>query len=136
MAANADVNAVAEDTRLLLLDEPAIGAAFTRAQIESGSAAGQPYFEPVRRTWHRDLSGDVEFVLRPYWMFGSGTTGTTHGSPHPYDTHVPMAFYGPAWIKAGRRDGRVEVADIAPTLAALLGVPAPAASEGRALPLN
>jgi hypothetical protein len=136
MATNADFNAVAEDTRLLLLDQPAVGAAFTRAQLESGSAAGQPFFEQVRRTWHRDLSGDVQFVPRPYWMFSSGSTGTTHGSPHPYDTHVPIAFYGPAWIKPGRRDGRVEVADIAPTLAALLAIPAPAASEGKVLPLR
>lgn len=136
MVARADFNAVAEDTRLLLLDQPAVGGAFTRAQLESGSGAGQPYFEQVRRTWHRDLSGDVQFVPRPYWMFSSGTTGTTHGSPHPYDTHVPVAFYGPAWVGAGRRDGRAEVADIAPTLAALLAVPAPAASEGRALPLR
>ena len=135
-AANAQPNAVAEHVRLLLLEHPAIAGAFTRAQIESASAAGQPYFEQVRRTWHREISGDVQFVLRPYWMFSAGRTGTTHGSPHPYDTHVPMAFYGPAWIAAGRREGRVEVADLAPTLAALLAVPPPAASEGRALPLR
>lgn len=135
-AANADLDAVAEDARLLLREQPAVGAAYTRAQLVSGSAAAEPFFDQMRRTWHRDLSGDVQFVLRPYWMFSSGTTGTTHGSPHPYDTHVPMAFYGPAWISAGRREGRVEVADIAPTLAALLGVPAPAASEGRVLPLR
>jgi arylsulfatase A-like enzyme len=38
-------------------------------------------------------------------------------------------------VKSGRIDTRVEVADIAPTLARLLRVPAPAASEGRPLPL-
>ena len=42
MAANADLAAVAEETRLLLLDQPSIGAAYTRAQLESGSAAGRP----------------------------------------------------------------------------------------------
>jgi hypothetical protein len=135
-ANNKDLNAVAEDVRLLLLDEPGVAAAYTRAQLESGSAAGQPFFEQMRRGWHRELSGDVEFVLRPWWMMSSSSAGTTHGSPHPYDTHVPVAFYGPAWVKAGRRDERVEVVDIAPTLAAVLGVRPPAASEGRALPLR
>jgi hypothetical protein len=135
-AARADFAAVAEDARRLLLEEPAIAAAYTRAQLESGSAAGQPHFDAVRRTWHREISGDVEFVLRPYWIFSSRSTGTTHGSPHPYDTHVPLAFYGPAWIAPGRREGRVELADLAPTLAALLAIPPPAASEGRALPLR
>jgi len=135
-AANADAKAVAEDVRKLLLDEPGIAAAYTRAELESGSAAGQPFFEQMRRTWHREISGDVEFALRPYWMMTSSSSVTTHGSPHPYDTHVPVAFFGPAWVKAGRRDGRAEVADIAPTLAAALGVRAPAASEGRVLPLR
>jgi arylsulfatase A-like enzyme len=39
-------------------------------------------------------------------------------------------------VKAGRRDARVEAVDIAPTLAQVLGVPAPAASEGKALALR
>jgi hypothetical protein len=130
--ANQNVDTLAEEVRLLLLDEPGVAAAYTRAQITSRSAAGQPYFQQVVRTWHPELSGDVEFVLRPYWMMTSSSSVTTHGSPHPYDSHVPVAFYGPAWVKAARRDERAEVADIAPTLARILGVRAPAASEGRA----
>jgi hypothetical protein len=129
-------DAAAEETRKLLLAEPGIEAAYTRAELESMSRAGQPHFEQIARTWHKDISGDVEFVLKPYWMMTSTSSATTHGSPHPYDTHVPILFYGPTWVKAGRRDGRVEVADIAPTLAQMLGVPAPAASEGKALPLR
>ena len=45
-------------------------------------------------------------------------------------------MYGPRWIKAAKVDQRVEVADIAPTLAALLGVAAPSSSEGKPLPLR
>ena len=60
---------------------------------------------------------------------------TTHGSPHPYDTQVPILVYGPRWVKPGRIDTRVEVADIAPTLSRILGVRAPSSSEGRPLPL-
>ena len=89
-----------------------------------------------RKSWNGELSGDVQFVLKPYWMFTSSTASTTHGSPHPYDTHVPILFYGPAWMRAGRIDQRVEVVDIAPTLSALLGVAAPSASEGKPLPLG
>ena len=129
-------DALAEEARKLLLEEPAVAAAYTRAELESKSRAGQPFFEQMARTWHKDISGDVEYVLKPNWMMTSSSSVTTHGSPHPYDTHVPILFYGPAWVKAGRRDARVEVADIAPTLAQMLGVPAPAASEGKALPLR
>jgi hypothetical protein len=129
-------DAVAEETRKLLLAEPAIAAAYTRAELEAKSRAGAPHFEQMVRTWHKERSGDVEYALKPYWMMTSTSSMTTHGSPHPYDTHVPILFYGPAWVKAGRRDGRVEVVDIAPTLAQVLGVPVPAASEGKALPLR
>jgi arylsulfatase A-like enzyme len=95
---------------------------------------GQPYFEAILKSWHRDVSGDVAFVLKPNWSAG-GEAGT-HGSPHPYDTHVPLMLYGPAWIAPGRREGRVEMVDLAPTLAQLLGIPPPPAAEGKPLALR
>jgi arylsulfatase A-like enzyme len=127
---------VAEETRKLLLAEPSIAAAYTRAELESKSRAGAPYFDQMVRTWHKERSGDVEFAYKPYWMSTSTTATATHGSPHPYDTNVPMLFYGPAWVKAGKRDMRVEVVDIAPTLAQVLGIPAPSAAEGKPLALR
>ena len=126
---------VAEAARTALLAEPAIAAAYTRRELESASLTSAPFFEQMRKTWHREVSGDVQYVLKPLWMFGSSTSITTHGSPHPYDTHVPILMYGPNWVKPGRIDSRVEVTDIAPTLARLLGVPAPSAAEGKLLPL-
>jgi hypothetical protein len=125
-----------EEARRALLQEPGIAAAYTREELETGARAGAPYFDAMRRTWHRDLSADIQIALKPYWLFTSGSSMTSHGSPHPYDTNVPLAFYGPAWVKPARVDRRVEVADLAPTLAAILGVPPPSASEGKALLLR
>jgi predicted AlkP superfamily pyrophosphatase or phosphodiesterase len=132
----ADAAALQEETRRLLLSEPAVAAAYTRREIEANSRAGAPFFEQVRKTWHSERSGDVQVVLKPYWMYSSSTSMTTHGSPHAYDTQVPILFYGPKWVKPGRIETRAQVADIAPTLARMLGVPAPSSSEGRPLPLN
>ena len=81
------------------------------------------------------MSGDVQYALKANWMFGSATSVTTHGSPHAYDTNVPILVYGPNWVKPGRIDTRVEVVDIAPTLSRLLGVAVPSSSEGKLLPL-
>jgi hypothetical protein len=131
-----DLQSIAEDVRQMLVAEPGILAAYTRAELEARNRSGQPHFDQVVRSWHRELSGDVEFVLKPHWMMTSSSSMTTHGSPHSYDTHVPILVYGPAWIKPGRRDMRVEVVDIAPSLAGVLGVPRPAASEGKPLPLH
>jgi predicted AlkP superfamily pyrophosphatase or phosphodiesterase len=129
---NLDANALAEEARALMLAEPGIGAAYTRRELESGSRAGAPFFEASRKSWHPDVSGEVQYTLKPNWMFGTSTA--THGSPHEYDNHVPLLLWGPSWVRAGRIDTPVDVVDIAPTLARLLGVAAPSASEGKPLP--
>jgi arylsulfatase A-like enzyme len=131
-----EADAVTGAARTLLLAEPAFAAAYTRAELLSGSRMGEPFFKALQNTWHPDVSGEVQYILKPNWKFGLRSNGTTHGSPYEYDTHVPILVYGPKWIGTGRIDERVEVVDIAPTLARLLGVPAPSASEGSILPLR
>ena len=131
-----DMTALSEEARKLLLEERGIEVVYTRAELESGSRAGAPFFDPMRKSWHREVSGDLQVGLKAYWMYGSSSNMTTHGSPHPYDTNVPILIYGPSWVAPGRVDKRVEVADIAPTLARILGVPVPAACEGKLLPLE
>jgi predicted AlkP superfamily pyrophosphatase or phosphodiesterase len=125
---------ISEEGRRLLLAEPGVAVVYSRAELESGSRAGAPLFEAMRKSWNAQLSGDLQVGLKPYWMYGA--TETTHGSPYPYDTNVPLLIYGPSWVRAGRIDERVEMADVAPTLARLLGVPDPSSCEGRALPLE
>ncbi|MBE7367822.1 alkaline phosphatase family protein [Ramlibacter pallidus] len=128
---------VARAARDALLAQPAFAAAYTRGELAGGSPGARlaPHFEQMRRSWHPEVSGDVQYALKPHWMFGSSTSIATHGSPHEYDSHVPVMLWGPRWMRPAALSTRVEVADIAPTLARLLGVPAPAASEGRPLPL-
>ncbi len=129
-----DPDAVADEARRLLLAESGFAAAYTRRELLAGSPGDAPFFEALRRSWHPEISGDVQYTIKPNWMFGSAAA--THGSPHRYDTHVPIMLYGPKWVGPGRIDTRVEVVDIAPTLAGLLGVAAPSANQGHALPLS
>ena len=56
----------------------------------------------------------------------------THGSPHDYDSHVPLIFYG-APFRPGRYPGFVRTVDIAPTLAAVLHVKPTEPLDGRVL---
>jgi arylsulfatase A-like enzyme len=55
-----------------------------------------------------------------------------HGSPYDYDRHVPLLFFG-AGIVPGRSATKVRTTDLAPTLAGLAGIAAPAALDGKAL---
>jgi arylsulfatase A-like enzyme len=71
------------------------------------------------------------FILpEPYYLIEA--TGTSHGTPYDYDTHVPVIFYGQQ-IKPGQFHQTIAVNDIAPTLAKLLGVETPSGSIGHVL---
>jgi hypothetical protein len=74
------------------------------------------------------VSRQGEFVVdrNPLYAF-------MHGSPWPYDTHVPLLFYGPPFVKPSVTDARVTQQDVVPTLAALLGTAPPATAAGRTL---
>lgn len=87
-----------------------------------------PFSDVFRRSYLPGRSGDL-LVLPAYGvLFSDSPSGTSHGTPYEYDTHVPLLFWGPDF-KAGRHAEKARVADIAPTLAALLGLEF-AASEG------
>jgi hypothetical protein len=66
----------------------------------------------------------------PNYLFDA--TGTSHGTPYGYDTHVPVIFLG-SGIKPGKYPGQIAVNDIAPTLASILNVDQPGGSIGRVL---
>lgn len=116
-----------------LLQQNGIAQVFTRSQFEQGQLPKHRISQLMQRAWHRQLSGDLALVTKPYWYFGSRAEGTTHGSPHNYDTHVPLMIMGSAWFKAGAYGQYAEVVDIAPTLAHLLRLRPPSGSEGRIL---
>lgn len=131
--------AIEEEVRRVVVAQPGVAAAFTRTELENPASlpANTPFLAQVRKTWHRERSADVQMLIRNYWLFESRRTmAATHGSPYVQDYTVPILFYGPRWIAPGRIDQTVEVTDIAPTLARFMGIPAPAASEGKLLPLG
>ena len=97
--------------------------------------ADQPYLAAHRLSWHPQRSAPVAVALAPGWIASSRPTGASHGTPHAYDQHVPILLWGPRWWGAAARiDTPVQVVDIAPTLAAVLHVRAPAQAQGRVLP--
>lgn len=84
----------------------------------------------VQRGFHQARSGDVLYVLASGWIHAGYPTGTTHGSPYNYDTHVPLLWYG-AGIKKGTIDKPVVITGVAATLATMLNVQMPSACTGK-----
>ena len=78
-------------------------------------------------------SGQIQMILQPQWIEGLGKVGTTHGLWNPYDSHIPLLWYG--WgIKAGKTNRESYMTDIAPTLAALLHIQMPSGTVGKVIP--
>jgi len=86
----------------------------------------------VRLSTYPGRVPDVQVVLEPFALWGWETGGTSHGTPHSYDTHVPLIFYGPAF-RRGSYPQQVSTIDLAPTLAAALGISPPALATGKVL---
>lgn len=77
-------------------------------------------------------SGDILLLLNPAWLDAYSKTGTTHGTWNPYDTHIPLLWYG--WgIQKGVTRHEVHMTDIAATLATLLHIQMPSACIGKVI---
>ena len=70
-----------------------------------------------------------DFITRP-----DPDVAYMHGSPWAYDVEIPIMFVGPA-VKSGVYSTPAAQQDVAPTIAAALGVSMPPTATGRALPI-
>jgi predicted AlkP superfamily pyrophosphatase or phosphodiesterase len=110
-----------------LLSYDGVSRVFTGYQMEHNEYShGIPYI--IQNGYNQKRSGDVILVLDPAVVYYP-KTGSTHGSPYVYDTHVPLLFYGKG-IQKGSTLERTEITDIAPTLSALLGIAFPNGTSG------
>ena len=78
-----------------------------------------------------DVPAVLVVTLEPQIYWG-GVFYATHGTPHDYDAHVPVILYGPPF-RPGRYPRTARVADMAPTLAAALGVTPTERLDGQVL---
>lgn len=88
--------------------------------------------EMITNSYYTGRSGDIQLLYAPQWIAGFEKGGTTHGVWNPYDSHIPLLWYG--WnIKPGKWNQEVSMTDIAPTLAALLKIQMPSGSTGKVI---
>jgi predicted AlkP superfamily pyrophosphatase or phosphodiesterase len=109
---------------------PGVARALTATELLRERAAAS--HTRAELSFYPGRSGNVYYELSPYLLPGPTPEGTTHGSPWSYDTHVPLLWLQKG-IRPGTYTGSVSVADVAPTLSSLLGIPAPSGSQGRVL---
>jgi predicted AlkP superfamily pyrophosphatase or phosphodiesterase len=113
-----------------LLKEKGIANVYSKSLIRQGNFSEGGYKGMVIRGYHPKRSGDVAFIFEPNWIEYSKPQGTDHGSPYPYDTHVPILFFGKG-IKSGRSVEYHSITDIAATLAVMLKIKFPNGCTGQ-----
>ena len=113
-----------------LLSLEGIQEVYTAEEIETGNAP-----EAVRLAYRADRAGDLLVFTRPYWTMSGPGGGADHGQLQDYDTRVPLLAWG-GGVTSGVEERAVDVAQIAPTLAALLDLDASGFSRPSPLPLG
>ncbi len=99
-------------------------------------AARQRFLDMFARAYFPGRTGQLlivpregDFITRP-----DPDVAYMHGSPWAYDVSIPLMFAGPA-VRTGTYSMPAVQQDVAPTLAAALGVQMPPAATGRVLPV-
>ena len=108
-----------------------IKQAWTQAEIVAGTTEEARL---LRNSLVPGRSGDLMLQVYPDCVIRADNTGTTHGSLYDYDRAIPMLFYG-AGVVPGNIAGAARSVDIAPTVAASLGLKFPADLDGKPLSL-
>jgi predicted AlkP superfamily pyrophosphatase or phosphodiesterase len=108
---------------------PGVARVFWADELASTVPTDDAHLRASRLSYVEGLAGDLMLVTEAHWV--PQAAGTTHGSPHGYDQHVPLVLAG-AGIKPGRYLSPATPADIAPTLALLVGMTM-AQADGRPL---
>jgi Type I phosphodiesterase / nucleotide pyrophosphatase len=123
-----DYDAIKKVTVEFLQRQPGISMAVDISRVGE-SPVPEPIKMMISNSYYFKRSGGVQFILNSNYLDGFYRTGTSHSRWNPYDTHIPLIFYG--WnIKPGRLNRTVHMSDIAPTIAAMLHIQMGSGSVG------
>lgn len=113
-----------------LLQFPAIANAIDLSALSSASIPSDIKTRLING-YNQKLSGDIQFIFKPAVM-GEGGKGTTHGAWNPYDSHIPLLWYG--WgVRRGKLFRETYMTDIAATVAAMLHIQMPSGCIGKVI---
>ena len=98
----------------------------------------KPHLEEALRSYGRtiaDLKANPRFDYKEANGVATMKVGRiSHSTAYDYDTSIPLVFHG-KWFTPGLNSTPAHQQHVAPTLAKIIGVPAPAGSEVAALPI-
>jgi hypothetical protein len=109
-----------------------IALAISTTALRENTLPSTPLIDMVLRNYNPERSGDI-FVVFESHSFLDDAEGlpalVSYGSPWRYDTYVPIVFVGGS-LTARRIYREIQTVDVAPTLAAIVGVKPPSGARG------
>jgi len=121
---------VKQSFKEFLITQPQIKKVYTEEEILA-NGGNDYYLNFVAKGYDVTQDGDMVIIDKPGDIEYT-TTGTSHGTPYSYDTHVPAIFYG--WhIKKGESYDKKVITEIAPTIAQKIKVAFPNGTEAKVL---
>ena len=126
-----DLAAIQNEAATFAMQFRGVSHALSSTAMRS-SYFGSGYGEKMQNSFYPRRSGDVVVNLMPGCIEERPDVRSKSGSMYGYDTTVPLVLYG-GGIPARRVGRSVDMTSVAPTLAYLLDIPEPAASEGTVL---
>jgi predicted AlkP superfamily pyrophosphatase or phosphodiesterase len=125
-----ELSKVIQSFRDYLMTQDQVKRTYTEAEILA-NGGNDYYLNCIAKGYDATQDGDLIVLDKPGYI-EYGPTGTSHGTPYSYDTHVPMIFYG--WnIKAGESHDRKVITQIAPTIAQKIQTAFPNGTEAQVL---
>ncbi len=112
--------------------DPSVAFLRSRVDLAAGKLPPTDFGRLIAHSYTAHGGWYVMLIPNPFQMELLTGIQTTHFSPWSYDRHVPLGLFGAAFLPGYYRE-QVAPVDIAPTLAAILGVNAPSNSVGRVL---
>jgi arylsulfatase A-like enzyme len=114
-----------------LLQQPGIFAAFALDNLNQ-QTINNSIKNKITNGYLPSRSGDIQIMFKPQWIADFMNGGTTHGAWNPYDSHIPLIWYG--WnVHPGKTNREVYMTDIAPTIAAMLHIQMPSGCVGHVI---
>ena len=104
--------------------------AYTRLEMANSQVPPTDYGRLILHSY--SPNGGWYVMISPGMYEEASASGTNHYTPYSYDRHVPLAFFGSAFVPGTYHD-RVAPVDIAATFASLLRVNQPTAAVGHVL---
>ena len=125
-----ELTKVKQSFKDFLMIQEQVKRVYTEEEILASS--GDDYFLSfIAKGYDPKQNGDIVILDKTGYM-QYYDTGTTHGSPNSYDTHVPLLFYG--WhVPKGQLHSKKFITQIAPTLSQMLKIPFPNGTESEIL---